>query len=214
LNFKFTNQANLELAYTAANSPDATGAGGLTGGATKLAAQLVYKPSSALTLGVGYANAYVPGSNLGSGLNVDSVVTVPAGIGTKSNTVVGSLVWDITKKFTFNTWGSYTFADRINAAGTTTGSTTFTSWMAALSAKDLFRDGDLAAVLFGQPLFRSSVSNATGSPDTPYHLEALYRFNVSKNISITPGVFFVFNQGSASANGTATVGVIRTTFSF
>jgi hypothetical protein len=214
LNFKFTNQANLELAYTAANSPDATVAGGLTGGATKLAAQLVYKPSSALTLGVGYANAYVPGSNLGSGLNVDSVVTVPAGIGTKSNTVVGSLVWDITKKFTFNTWGSYTFADRINAAGTTTGSTTFTSWMAALSAKDLFRDGDLAAVLFGQPLFRSSVSNATGSPDTPYHLEALYRFNVSKNISITPGVFFVFNQGSASANGTATVGVIRTTFSF
>jgi len=213
LNFKFTNQANLELAYTAANSPDAAGAGGLTGGATKLAAQLVYKPSSAFTLGVGYANAYVPGSNLGSGLNVDSVAS--AGIGTKSNTVTGSLVWDITKKFTFNTWGAYTFADRINAAGTTTGSTTFTSWMAALSAKDLFRDGDLAAVLFGQPLFRSSVSNgATGSSDTPYHLEALYRFNVSKNISITPGVFFVFNQGSNSANGTATVGVIRTTFSF
>ncbi|MCA6622312.1 MAG: carbohydrate porin, partial [Pseudanabaena sp. M165S2SP1A06QC] len=48
----------------------------------------------------------------------------------------------------------------------------------------------------------------------PYQLEALYRFRVSKNISITPGVFFVFNQGSNTANGTATVGVIRTTFSF
>jgi hypothetical protein len=226
LNFKFNNQANLELMYSASNPASAsnpvfeadgttvsTTGGGVTGGDTKLAAQLVYKPSSSFTLGVGYANAYTSGTSLASGLNVDSVGG--AGIGTKSNTVTGSLVWDITKKFTFNTWGAYTFADRINAAGATTGSTTFTSWMAALSAKDLFRDGDLAAVLFGQPLFRSTTSGtASTSPDTPYHLEALYRFNVSKNISITPGVFFVFNQGSASANGTATVGVIRTTFSF
>ena len=215
LNFKFNNQSNLELAYTAANSPNATGSGGLTGGATKLAAQLVYKPSSVLTLGVGYANAYIPGNNLGSGLNLDSVATLLPSIGTKTNTVAGSLIWDITKQVTFNTWGAWTFADRIGGTGATTGSTTFTSWMAALSAKDLFTQGDLAAILFGQPLFRSSVSNgATGSTDTPYHLEAFYRFRVSRNISITPGVFFVFNQNSANANGTATVGVIRTTFSF
>jgi len=58
------------------------------------------------------------------------------------------------------------------------------------------------------------VSGIPASPSTPYQLEALYRFRVSKNISITPGVFFVFNQGSNTANGTATVGVIRTTFSF
>jgi carbohydrate-selective porin OprB len=72
-------------------------------------------------------------------------------------------------------------------------------------------------VIFGQPLYKNSVSGiaTTGTQtDVPYHLEALYRFRVSKNISITPGVFFVFNQNSASANGTATVGVIRTTFSF
>jgi carbohydrate-selective porin OprB len=89
--------------------------------------------------------------------------------------------------------------------------------MAALSAKDLFTEGDLAAVLFGQPLYKTSVSapNTTiRQTDIPYHLEAFYRFRVSRNITITPGVFFVFNQNSASANGTATVGVIRTTFSF
>ena len=220
LNLKFSNQANLELAYSASNAASAgntglaTTGGGLTGGDTKLAAQLVYKPSDALTLGVGYANAYTASNSLASGLNQDSISTA-ATTGIKSNTVAGSLVWDITKKLTFNTSGSWTFADGINATGAATGSTTFTSWMAALSAKDLFSEGDLAAVLFGQPLFRSSASNgaATGI-DTPYHLEALYRFRVSKNISITPGVFFVFNNNSNSANGTATVGVIRTTFSF
>ncbi|MFO0210468.1 MAG: carbohydrate porin, partial [Pseudanabaena sp.] len=52
------------------------------------------------------------------------------------------------------------------------------------------------------------------SPSTPYQLEAFYRIPVSKNITITPGVFFVFNQGSNALNGTATVGVARTTFSF
>ncbi|MFN5748109.1 MAG: carbohydrate porin, partial [Pseudanabaena sp.] len=83
------------------------------------------------------------------------------------------------------------------------------------AGKDLFSEGDLAAISFGQPLFTSSVGGAAvASPDTPYLLEALYRFRVSKNISITPGVYFVFNPNSLSTNGTATVGVIRTTFSF
>jgi hypothetical protein len=210
LNFKFNNQANLELMYSAANAGTPTGQGGLTGSDTKLAAQLVVKPSDAFTLGIGYANAYTVGRDLRSGLNVDSLGG-PAPTGIKTNTVVGSLVWDITKKFTFNTWGSYTFADATGINSTTT----FTSWLASLSAKDLFTEGDLAALSFGQPLLRTNVGGvAQGSPDTPYHLEAFYRFRVSKNISITPGVFFVFNQGSNNANGTATVGVIRTTFSF
>ncbi len=210
LNFKFSDKVSLELAYSAANSATPTGAGGVTGGDTKIAAQFVFKPADVLTLGVGYANSYNASNTLGSGLNVDSIGAVGVA-GIRSNTVVGSLVWDITKKLTFNTWGSWTFADAtgVNA------STTFTSWMAALSGKDLFTEGDLAAVIFGQPLYRSSVGGvATSSTDTPYHLEALYRFRVSRNISITPGVYFVFNQNSASANGTATVGVIRTTFSF
>ncbi len=210
LNFKFNDQANLELMYSASNAGLATGQGGLGGGDTKIAAQLVYKPSSAFTLGIGYANAHTFGSNLASGLNVDSINA--AGVtGTRTNTVVGSLIWDITNKFTFNTWGSYTFAD----ANGVNASTTFTSWLASLSVKDVFGEGDLAALTFGQPLLRTSVGGtANGSLDTAYHLETFYRFRVSKNISITPGVFFVFNQGGSNANGTATVGVIRTTFSF
>jgi len=217
LNFKFNNQANLELLYSAANAGTPTGQGGVTGSDTKLAAQLVVKPSDAFTLGIGYARAYTVGNTLSSGLNADSFGGIPSGItagvtGINSDTVVGSLIWDITKKFTFNTWGSYTFA---NSTGTSSVGTTFTSWLAALSAKDLFTEGDLAAVSFGQPLLRTSVTGlAQGSANTPYQLEAFYRFRVSKNISITPGVFFVFNQGSNSANGTATVGVLRTTFSF
>jgi hypothetical protein len=211
-----SDKISFQAAYSASNVAAASGQGGVSGGDTKIAAQFVIKPSEALTFGVGYANAYTVGNSLGSGLNVDSIggsAAATAGIsGITSNTVVGSLIWDITKKFSFNTWGAYTFA---NSTGATTAGTTFTSWLAAISAKDLFTEGDLTALSFGQPLLRTGVSGAAeGSTDTPYHLEALYRFRVSKNISITPGVYFVFNQNSASANGTATVGVIRTTFSF
>ncbi|MBD2187794.1 iron uptake porin [Pseudanabaena mucicola] len=220
--WKLSDKVNFQAAYSASNAGLATGAGGVTNGDTKIAAQFVFKPADALTLGVGYANAYTTStatSILGSGLNLDNnSVGIPAGIGLKTDTVVGSLIWDITKKFTFNTWGSWTFA---NGANVNT-SSTLTSWAAALSGKDLFSDGDLAAVIFGQPLTPTNLTlggvgqdlNALNIGNTPYHLEALYRFRVSKNITITPGVFFVFNQNSASANGTATVGVIRTTFSF
>jgi len=209
--WKLSDKVNFQAAYSASNAAAATGAGGVTGGDTKIAAQFVLKPAENLTFGVGYANAYTNSAlttGLGTGLNSDPAIFALAGSGVKSDTVVGSMIWDITKKFTFNTWGSWTFA---NFAA---GSATLTSWNAALSGKDLFSEGDLAAITFGQPLFTSSVSGIAASPSTPYQLEAFYRFRVSKNISITPGVFFVFNQGSDTANGTATVGVIRTTFSF
>jgi hypothetical protein len=133
------------------------------------------------------------------------------------------LIWDVTKKFTFNLSGSATFIDG-KVASVSQLSTTNTSWLASISGKDFFAEGDLAAISFGQPLFTSSASGAIvgtipnfvslTSPTTPYQLETFYRIPVTKNISITPGVFFIFNQGSDSRNGTATVGVIRTTFSF
>jgi hypothetical protein len=208
--WKLSDKVNFQTAYSASNAAAATGAGGVTGGDTKIAAQFVLKPADNLTFGVGYANAYTGNlaspNSLGAGLNGEAILSGLGGI--KSDTVVGSLIWDITKKFTFNTWGSWTFANF------TAGSATLTSWNAALSGKDLFSEGDLAAIAFGQPLYVSSSSPAVAGLTTPYQLEAFYRFRVSKNISITPGVFFVFNQGSNTANGTATVGVIRTTFSF
>ncbi|BBC23328.1 iron uptake porin [Pseudanabaena sp. ABRG5-3] len=227
--WKISDKVNFQAAYSASNAA-ATGSGGVTGGDTKIAAQFVLKPADNLTFGIGYANAYTIGEGLNSGLNADSVPLGPiapglAATGFKSNTVVGSVIWDITKQFTFNAWGSWTFIDGIvGSTGATAVSTTNTSWLASLSGKDLFSEGDLAAISFGQPLFTTSASSGAialpagfvglTSPNTPYQLEAFYRIPVSKNITITPGVFFVFNQGSDARNGTATVGVIRTTFTF
>ncbi len=220
--WKISDKVSFQAAYSASNAALATGRGGVTGGDTKIIAQLVLKPAENLTFGITYANAFTTGGSLGEGLNAS---TTPGFSNSdfNSNTIVGSLIWDITKKFTFNLWGSATFIDG-KVASVSKLSTTNTSWLASISGKDLFAEGDLAAISFGQPLFTSSASGAVlgvipnfvslTSPTTPYQLETFYRVPVTKNISITPGVFFVFNQGSDSRNGTATVGVIRTTFSF
>ena len=123
------------------------------------------------------------------------------------------MAWKVTPKITFHTWGTVIFADSVN----TSASTTFTSWITGLTFNDLFSEGSMGSVLFGQPINRSSASGLAtlgAVNSTPYHLELFYRYRLSRNISITPGVFWVFNPEGVSTNPTATVGVIRTTFSF
>ena len=211
-------QGNFQVAYSANNAASANsfGAGGLFGGSTLIATQLIWKPNTDFNLGIGYGNSYHQTNSLNSGLNQESIVGVASGSPIRANTLVGSLLWNLNKSVTFSTWGSYVFADSVN----TNASTTFTSWNAALSFPNLFAEGNLGALTFGQPLYRNSVGGVAGTTQagatlaTPYHLEAFYRWRVSKNISITPGVYFVFNPDSNSVNGTATVGLLRTTFSF
>jgi hypothetical protein len=228
-------QGNFQVAYSANNAAAANtnpgGAGGLFGGSTLIAAQLIWKPSTDFNLGFGYGNSYHQTNSLNSSLNQETILLAngnPANAPVRANTLVGSLVWNLNKSVTFSTWGSYVFAESVPTAGGSNfaGTTTFTSWMAALSFPNLFAEGNLGGLMFGQPLYRNSVGGGAGTTQataantlpvtlaTPYHLEAFYRWRVSKNISITPGVYFVFNPDSNSANGTATVGVVRTTFSF
>ncbi len=48
----------------------------------------------------------------------------------------------------------------------------------------------------------------------PIHVEAFYRFQVNKYISVTPGAFAVFNPNGQNENAPVVVYTIRTTFAF
>ncbi|MEH1926628.1 iron uptake porin [Nostoc sp.] len=51
--------------------------------------------------------------------------------------------------------------------------------------------------------------------DEPYHFEGFYKFRVSDNISITPGVIWLTNPGQLPGNNDdAIIGTLRTTFTF
>ena len=124
------------------------------------------------------------------------------------------MTWRLAPKVAFNVSGAWIFA---NLAGVNA-STTFTSWMTGFHFSDVFKEGNTAGLIFGQPLARNSTGGLAtipaGSTATPYHLEGYFNFKVSKNISVTPGVFFVFNPEGINNAPTATVGVVRTTFTF
>lgn len=190
---------------------------GFFGGSTIVAAQLTLKPSPTVDVGLNYANSYHQLNYLGTGLASYDIGAINGGAATdpiKLNSIGATLAWKVLPQVTFNVSGAWIFA---NLSGVNA-STTFTSWMTGLHFKDVFREGNTAGILFGQPLARNAVGGIAtipvGSTAKPYHLEGYFNFKVSKNISVTPGVFFVFNPEGINNAPTATVGVIRTTFTF
>ncbi|MEH1927115.1 iron uptake porin [Nostoc sp.] len=194
---------------------------GLFSGSSVIATQLTFKPSPDLDIGLNYAHSYHEINILGTGLissDIGALAGVAAGTPLTLNSVGGTITWRLSPKIALSGYGAALFVDA--ASNSVNASTTFTSWMAGIHFKDLFKSGNTAGILFGQPLYRTDAGGSaqlTPTGDnraTPYHLEAYYRFQVSDNISITPGAFILFNPEGNSNNETTTVGVLRTTFTF
>ncbi|MEH2332830.1 iron uptake porin [Nostoc sp.] len=194
---------------------------GLFSGSSIIATQLTFKPSPALDIALNYAHSYHEINILATGLvssDIGALAGVAAGTPLTLNSVGGTVTWRLSPKIALSGYGAAIFVDA--ASNSVDASTTFTSWMAGVHFRDLFKSGNTAGILFGQPLYRSDTGGSaqlTPTGDnraTPYHLEAYYRLQVSDNISITPGAFVLFNPEGNSNNETTTVGVLRTTFTF
>ena len=73
----------------------------------------------------------------------------------------------------------------------------------------------MGAIIFGVPpkVVSSSIS-ANQDRDTSFHIETLYRYQLTNNIAITPSVIVITNPEHNSSNDTIFVGVVRTTFKF
>ena len=81
------------------------------------------------------------------------------------------------------------------------------SYGAGLSLPDLGKEGNLAAIFAG-------VEPYEGNQDLPIHLEGLYKYQFSDNISVTPGVIYLISPNGNEDDEDALIGVLRTTFTF
>lgn len=96
------------------------------------------------------------------------------------------------------------------------------SFGANLAFFDIGKEGSTLGVAFASRAFFDEVEDddGTGSnvlsaeQDRTYIAEVFYDLPVNDNVSITPGVFAVFNPERNENNDTIYVGVVRTTFSF
>ena len=50
--------------------------------------------------------------------------------------------------------------------------------------------------------------------ETPFHVEGLYKVQLSENITITPGFIWLLNPNQDADHDGAFIGTLRTTFSF
>jgi hypothetical protein len=206
------------------------------------AAQLTFRPTKTLDAALNFAYAQHNINILGTGLASSGLNDFSGGdifalpgldLGQRVQVIGlgGTATYRITPKIALSAYGSAFFVDNVNGGLSfttglpinTNGSAVYTSFMGGIHFSDVFAPGNTAAIIFGQPLYAESTGGAASiAPNVPglfkfarpFHVEAYYRFRVNDNISVTPGVFAVFNPESNSENNTAVVGVLRASFTF
>ncbi|MCW6035462.1 iron uptake porin [Spirulina subsalsa FACHB-351] len=90
---------------------------------------------------------------------------------------------------------------------------------AGLAVPDLGRPGSVFGIFGGvQPTLRSieaaGVNGNLVTRDTSWTIEGFYKFQLTDNISITPGVLWITDPNQRKGNDSAIIGTLRTTFSF
>jgi hypothetical protein len=223
------------VASTGAASP--ANKNGLFNGAHSLLAQLVYQPSPKLGIGFTYANAYYPSGAGVTGGTGSGFANSPFGaVATAASSYSVQAATKLTPHIALSGWVGFTDAvARFRAGGTTAdpivrkGDKAHSwNWAVAATFPDLLKEGNLGGIIFGMPpkvtssdygqntLAAGTRTNALRKDNngTTYHLEGFYRYKLNDNISVTPGLFMIFNPENNKANNTIYVGTLRTTFTF
>ena len=89
------------------------------------------------------------------------------------------------------------------------------SYGVGIALPDFGKQGNVLGIFAGaEPYSFNRPGFAGTGNDIPYHFEGFYKYRVSDNISITPGVIWLTSPGQNSNNDDAIIGTLRTTFTF
>ncbi|MBE9019615.1 iron uptake porin [Chroococcidiopsidales cyanobacterium LEGE 13417] len=212
LTYEFSDAVNLSLAYLASEAENLTS--GLTGGPFVALAQLTLKPTDTIALGLTYVRSY---NGLDAGVaGVGSTYSNDPfdGESYTSDSYGLAANFQINPKIALGGWAGYTRAEAVSGAIDGANASIF-YYAVTLAFPDLLREGNLGGIVVGlPPKVTSNDINDREDRDSSLHLEAFYRFQVTRNIGITPGLLVITNPEHNKDNDTIYVGTIRTTFSF
>ena len=194
------------------SSPSPSSGAGIFNGSFSTGAQISFEPIDTLSFGVVYLRTFQTegdvdlsgdaGTDLAKNPFASDINDVTADrVGLSASFDVG--------QFNFGLSGAVAFADERN----TNNSATVYDVSGSVSYLDLIKEGS-ALSLTGGVVPTVVDSDLEEDEDTPFLVEALYKFPVNDNISITPGGYVLFNPDGDSDNDEVYVGVIRTTFQF
>ncbi len=217
IRYKFAPQWELSAGYLAPNGSNPAAGSGLFNGSYSALGQLVFKPTDTLKFGFTYSNSYHVSNNAfafggtGTGfgnLNI-SGVTSPV----SSNSYGIEAQYDISPKFSIRAWGGFTDAKIIGL-----GDADIWNYALVFAFPDLGKEGNLGAIVVGAEPYLTGLDVPNTMPfsnDIPLHIEAFYRYQITDNISLTPGFIWLtsINQMPNNDDG-AFIGALRTTFRF
>ncbi|MDF5709594.1 MAG: iron uptake porin [Nostoc sp. S4] len=214
---------SLTGAYVARTANDPTINNGLFDGDNAIFGQLFFQPNKAFSIGLTYARTYQSDgavNNLFQGTG-SAFANNPFGAGTRSlaNNYGVEASFQFSPKLVLSGWGGYTTADAKTGVNAGTDADIW-YWAGSLALKDFGGEGNVLGVIFGQPprvsggSIKDVAANVNLDDDTSYHLEGLYKFRVSDNLQVTPGLLVIFNPEHNNNNDTEYVGTLRTTFTF
>jgi hypothetical protein len=153
-------------------------------------------------VGTGIAN--LPTSLLfGAGRGATPVVTNSYGVS-------GNL--RLSKYFSLSAWGMYTDATLIRR-----GSADIWSYGLGVAVPNLGRPGNLLGLFAGVEPYLTGLRGGPRSAfsrDMPFHIQGFYKFQLTDNISVTPGVVWLMAPEQNKNNDDIFIGTLRTTFSF
>lgn len=230
VDWQFAKRSSLQAIY-ASNVPGNPGKrNGLFDGNTTTGVQLLLTPFDAFDLSLYYVNNYssdgclltFTGDECLTAVNPNTNKSEPL----QTNAVGTSVNWQISPQVTLGGWFGY-----MNSyIPSKSGNVETTNYMIYLNFPDLFAKGNLGGIYFGQPpkitssdlpvgnnvpdSINTGLGRPGGQPGTTTQLEAFYRFQLTDNISVTPGIIHIWEPGHTPDSDPITMGILRTSFSF
>ncbi|MBN3875817.1 MULTISPECIES: iron uptake porin [unclassified Nostoc] len=215
---------SLTIGYLASNANNPGANQGLLEGNYAALGQLNFSVGDRLSIGATYVHGYhgAGGGNLfdlGGGLGSTNRVvgtgqanTLSALNGSSSNSYGISAAFKPSDKLSVSGFISYHDITGFGAGDD------YEAWSYGLGVAlpDFGKKGNVLGIFAGAEPYarnRGGVFAGTGN-DIPYHFEGFYKYRLSDNISITPGVIWLTSPGQNSNNDDAIIGTLRTTFTF
>ncbi|WP_166482611.1 iron uptake porin [Scytonema sp. UIC 10036] len=213
--FKPNDSIKAEVIYLARNANNPTN--GLFGGNYGALGQIIFYPNKKDTdKDTKIAFTYVHARNIdGLAHNTGSLASNLGGRTVSSNSFGIETNVKISDRFLLGGWVGYTNARALT--GEVKGQADVWNWAITLAFPDLGKKGNLGGIIIGmQPKLTGTSAPLSGlprrDPDTGFHIEGFYRYQINEKISITPGFVWLTAPNHNNQNGDIFLGVVRTTF--
>ncbi|MEH2227264.1 iron uptake porin [Nostoc sp.] len=220
----FFKPSSLTIGYLASNANNPGANQGLLEGNYAALGQLNFSVGDRLSIAATYVHGYhgAGGGNLfdlGGGLGSTNRVvgtgqanTLTTLNGSSSNSYGIEAAFRPSDKLSVSGFVSYHDITGFGAGDD------YEAWSYGLGVAlpDFGKKGNVLGIFAGaEPYaFNRGGAFAGSGNDIPYHFEGFYKYRVSDNISITPGVIWLTSPGQNSNNDDAIIGTLRTTFTF